>query len=174
MAKLILISLLFIIFGCQTNSRLSESQFSFGKVELITPNGEKISTFLAVTMPEQERGLSGVQPDEFSDNEGMLFFYTEEGPRYFWMPDTYFDLDLFYLDKDLKIIDIIRKLPHFKGRANPELIPRARGIWAKHVLEMKSTSEIGRKLSLGQKLEWKGSSDLKTFEKTVQEKLGQP
>lgn len=171
MAKFIFLPMLLMLFACQSGSRPSESQSTFGKVELVTPAGDKISTHLAVTLSEQEQGLSGVKPEDFGDNEGMLFFYTEAGEKYFWMPDTYFDLDLFYLDENLQITDIVRKLPHYKGRANPDLIPRARAVWARHVLEMKSSSPIASRLTLGQKLEWKGSDDLKVFEKKALQKL---
>lgn len=171
MAKFIFLSMLLMLFGCQSGSRPSESQNTFGKVDLVTPSGDKISTILAVTLNEQEQGLSGVKPEDFEDDEGMLFYYTEASEKYFWMPDTYFDLDLFYLDENLQITDIIRKLPHYKGRANPDLIPRARAIWARHVLEMKSSSPIAGKLSIGQKLEWKGQESLKDFEKNVLQKL---
>lgn len=165
MIKFVLLSLLFTLLACQT-----ESQDSFKKLELITPAGDKIKTTLAIDPDSQEIGLSGVRPGDFSEEEGLLFFYTQDDVRLFWMPDTYFDLDLFYLDKDLKIIDIIRKLPHYRGRANPELIPRARSVWSRHVLEMKSTSEIAKRLKLGDKLEWKGPLTVQELEA----KLNQP
>lgn len=171
MTKFIFLATLFILFGCQSNSRPSESQNSFGKVELVTPGGQTIHTVLSVTRAEQEQGLSGVKPEDFEDNEGMLFFNLEEEERQFWMPDTYFDLDLFYLDSDLKILDIVRKLPHYIGRANPHLIPRARSVWCKHILEMKSTSPIAQSLAVGQILQWKGSLNLKEFEEKVIQKL---
>lgn len=168
MTKFIFLGLLFILLGCQNGSRPSESQNS---VELITPAGPVIPTRLAITMKEQEQGLSGVKSEDFEETEGMLFFYLNEEERHFWMPDTYFDLDLFYLDKDLVIRDIIRKLPHYIGRANPEYIPRARGVWSRHVLEMKSTSPIAASLSIGQQLKWKGNLSLTEFEKKVTEDL---
>lgn len=122
----------------------------------MTPSGETIKTTLALTPAEQEQGLSGVKPDDFDEDEGMLFFYLVDDMKHFWMPDTYFDLDIIFLDKDLKVLDIIRKLPFYVGKANPELIPRARGVWARHALEMKATSEISKKLKAGDLLKWEG------------------
>lgn len=155
MRKLLTALLLLTLLACQ-----SESQDPLQSVQLKTPSGELIKTSLVYTPHDMEQGLSGVQPQDFSDNQGMLFFYISEQEMHFWMPDTYFDLDLFFLDKDLKISDIIRKLPHHIGRANPELIPRARGVWAKYVLEMKSTSPIASKLQIGNKLKWISSMTL--------------
>lgn len=168
MTKFIFLAVLFILLGCQNGSRPSESQNS---VQLITSTGAVIPTRLAVTMKEQEQGLSGVKSEDFEENEGMIFFYLAEDERHFWMPDTYFDLDLFFLDKDLVIRDIIRKLPHYIGRANPDYIPRARGVWSRHVLEMKSTSPIAASLAVGQQLQWKSKLSLQEFEKKVSEDL---
>ncbi len=158
MGKLLSLLLLFTLSACQSESRNSNNvQNPLKKVELITPSGETIETTVAITPAEQEQGLSGVKPEDFQDNQGMFFFYLSEDERHFWMPDTYFDLDLFYLDKDLKIIDIIRKLPFYVGRANPDSIPRARGVWCRHTLEMKATSEIAAKLKMGDVLKWRGA-----------------
>lgn len=155
MGKFLTLVLLFSLWACQ-----SESQNPLKSVELKTPTGELIKTTIAFTPKDSERGLSGVKPEDFADDEGMLFFYLADQDMHFWMPDTYFDLDLFFLDKDLKILDIIRKLPFYIGRANPELIPRARSAWGRHVLEMKASSPIAAKLKVGDQLEWKSSLSL--------------
>jgi uncharacterized membrane protein (UPF0127 family) len=165
MRKLLTLTLLFILFGCQSESRKTGSIER--AVELITPAGDSIKTTLAIDPKEQEQGLSGVKPEDYEDNQGMLFYYTDDGEKNFWMPDTYFDLDLFYLDKDLKILDIVRKLPFYVGRANSKLIPRARGVWCRHTLEMKSTSEIAQRLKIGDVLKWKGSVSLEETDALV-------
>lgn len=169
MRKLLTLSLLLVFFlSCQSESRKSDP---LKYVELVSPSGEVIETTLAVTPAEQEQGLSGVKAEDFEDNQGMLFFYTQDDEKNFWMPDTYFDLDLIYLDKDLKILDIIRKLPHYIGRANPELIPRARGVWCRHTLEMKATSPLSQKLKIGDVLKWQSKIPLEEADKKIQEKL---
>jgi uncharacterized protein len=160
MGKFLTALLLFTLLACQSESRNQ----SLKVTELVTPAGEVIRTTIALTAQDQEKGLSGVRPEDFEDNEAMLFYYFDEGDRHFWMPDTYFDLDLFYLDKDFKIVDIVRKLPHYKGRANPELIPRARGVWCRHTLEMKSGSKIASGLKVGDFLRWKNPQILQQIE----------
>ncbi|WP_408097624.1 DUF192 domain-containing protein [Peredibacter sp. HCB2-198] len=162
MRKFLTLALLLVLFSCQSVSR-----DPLKKVELVTPAGVKIDTTLAITEADQNQGLSGVKEDDFDDNQGMLFFYAEDFEKYFWMPDTYFDLDLFYMDKDLRILDIVRRAPHYVGRASPELIPRIRGVWCRHVLEMKSTSEIAKALKIGDKLEWKSSLSLQETEAKI-------
>lgn len=174
MRKFITLLLLLSMIACQSESRNPrDSQKPLKNVELITPAGESIETILAVTPKEQEQGLSGVKPEDFRDNQGLLFFYTDDGEKHFWMPDTYFDLDLIYLDKDLRIVDIVRKLPFYVGRSNPQLIPRARGVWCRHTLEMKASSKISQMLKIGDKLTWKAEDSLSKTEELVRKTMSQ-
>jgi uncharacterized protein len=149
MRKLLTLLALFTLWACQ-----SESQDPLKFLILKTPQGESIQTKLVYTPADMEQGLSGVKPEDFDDDEGMLFFYLSEEEKHFWMPDTYMDLDIFYLDKDLKILDVNRKVPHYVGRANADLIPRARPVWARHVLEMKASSPLSARLKVGDQLQW--------------------
>jgi uncharacterized membrane protein (UPF0127 family) len=145
MIKFLTLLTLFILMACEKSA------------EFKTPAGDTIKTHIVIKFSDQEKGLSGIQESDFGDDEGMLFYYPEDDEKNFWMPDTYFDLDLFYMDEHYKIIDIVRKLPHHVGRADPKSIPRARPIWCRHTLEMKASSPIGQKLKIGDKLEWKDS-----------------
>ena len=114
MRKFLTLLLLSLLCSCQ-----SESQDPLKSIKLKSPSGEEILTTLVFTPKDQEQGLSGVKNEDFSAQQGMLFFNLFDDDRNFWMPDTYFDLDLIYLDEELKVLDIIRKLPHYVGRANP-------------------------------------------------------
>lgn len=165
MLKFLTLFLLAMCLACQSESQ-SPREF-----ELLTPRGEVIETRMAVTLKEQERGLSGIQPDDFDDDEGLLFYYLQDGDRHFWMPDTYFDLDLFYLDENFKVLDVVRKLPHHKGRLNESMIPRARGVWSRHVLEMKSSSPIAAKLSVGESLKPKSPVTTEALENFARREL---
>lgn len=157
-----------LFMSCQLFSNNEQKEFS-KVIRLKTPSGDIIETQVAVTISEQSQGLSGVRPDDFDEDEAMLFWGNKDEMKNFWMPDTYFDLDLFYLDKDLKIIDIVRKLPHHIGRANTHLIPRARSVWSRHVLEMKSTSQMAQKLKIGEKLIWDNKIGLKDYQNKIKE-----
>lgn len=166
MRKLLTLLVLVSLWSCQ-----SESQDPLRKLILRTPSGDSIQTVLVYTPKDMERGLSGLKPEDFEDDEGMLFFSLSENEKQFWMPDTYFDLDIFYLDSELKILDINRKVPHYVGRANPQLIPRARTVWARHVLEMKSSSALAAKLQVGDQLQWESKLSLRETESEVLKKL---
>jgi len=169
MGKLLTLLLLLTLWACQ-----SESRNSTNSLKLKAPSGELIKTRLVYTPRDMEQGLSGTKPDQFAEDEGMLFFYMADDEKNFWMPDTYFDLDLIYLNHDLIINDIIRKLPHYTGRSNPDLIPRARNVYARHVLEMKATSPISAKLKVGDKLEWISSQSLGETTERITKELQTP
>ncbi|MEE2743065.1 MAG: DUF192 domain-containing protein, partial [Bdellovibrionota bacterium] len=98
----------------------------FDNAQIKISTGELVKIKFAITEKEQIQGLSGITKNQFKKNEGLLFFYRETGIRKFWMPNTFFDLDIFYLDKKLKVLDIVRNLPAHPGYDEPPLIPRAK------------------------------------------------
>jgi uncharacterized protein len=127
------------------------------QIELLTPQGGVLQTQLALTVESQSQGLSGVQDNDFAADQAMLFYYLEDGIREFWMPDTYFNLDIFFLDADLRVIDIERNVQAHPGMKEPPAIPRTRPIRARHVLELKSASVHARQLKIGDQIRWPGS-----------------
>jgi len=132
-------------------------------VELITPSGAVVKTSIAYTSSEKTQGLQGVRDSEFNEDQGKLFFYHTTTARSFWMPNTYFDLDIIYLDENLKVLDIVADLPHYEGN-NSSQTPRAPSIISRHVLEMKASSIISSTLKVGDILEWKSPLTLKQTE----------
>ena len=127
---------------------------------LLTPKGSRLTIKLALSKSEQTVGLSGLKPSQMSDEEGLLFYNLEDEFRRFWMPDTYFDLDIFFLDKNFKVLNIDRDVPHHPGRENNPPIARTISVFCRHVLEIKSSSKIAKEIKIGDLLEFK--SDLST------------
>src|SRR5690606_16711899 len=125
---------------------------SVRRFTLAHPSGRIVKTVLLVTHKEQEVGLSGTKDHEFAENEGALFWYQDDSLKSFWMPDTYFNLDLVFLDDTLKIIDIDRNLQAHPGRAEPPAIQFSKRVRARHVLEVKAGSEFARALNSGDQL----------------------
>lgn len=162
MRKLLTLCFLFLMASCQSGSK-DPMKYA----ELITPAGQTIKTTLAITGAEQEKGLSGTQSDDWDEDQGMLFFYLQDSELRFWMPDTYFDLDIFFLDKDLKIVDVVRKVPHFIGKTPFADIPRVRGVWARHVLELKAGSKLSDSIKVGDYLRWQSPLTLQQIESKI-------
>ena len=65
---------------------------------------------VADTPEARERGL--MFRTELEDGRGMVFVFEEEGARGFWMRDTYIPLDIAYLDRTQRIVDIQQMEPH--------------------------------------------------------------
>ncbi|MCP4911850.1 MAG: DUF192 domain-containing protein [Oligoflexia bacterium] len=123
-------------------------------------NGKKITLDIAATEEAKTKGLSGIKDKDYRNDQGLLFLYNSDGFRRFWMPDTYFDLDIFFLDKDFVVLHIERKVKHHPGRAEPPAIARTPPIFSRHVLELKAASELSQLIKKGDKLKLVGNLNL--------------
>jgi len=126
-------------------------------VEFQAAGAQKISVVLAITPEEMTQGLSNVRDNEMADDQGMLFFYLEDGARRFWMPDTYINLDIFFLSKDFVVLDVARDVPAHAGRNEPPAIAVTQTVNCRHVLELKSSSKLAKEIKQGDKLKWTSS-----------------
>lgn len=139
----------------------------FRQGTLSIPSGETIFLNLKFSEKEQTLGLSGVKASQFKDNKGAFFFYSSDGPRQFWMPDTYFNLDIIFLDKNFKILHISKNMKAHSGFQPIPPISKTPIIWARHVLEIKSSTKISKKLSTGMQLIWTSSYPLSEIESNI-------
>lgn len=128
--------------------------------QLTNPAAETITLRLALTKHEHSQGLSGIKPSNFSNDSGMLFVNDSMGKRRFWMPDTYFNLDIIFLDSNLKIVGIEKNVPFHPGLSEPPVIYRTDAYQAQFVLETKANAPFSRKLKVGDQLKWKSSTSL--------------
>jgi hypothetical protein len=151
LSLLFLLSTLGLTSGCLGKEEGSSSLDHLEKKELIVSN-EKLTIYVVHSGEDHAKGLSGIRDKDFGPKEGMLFWYKTEGVRRFWMPDTYFDLDIFFLDKDFVVIDIERDVPHHPGKSENPPIYRTREISCRHVLELRADSPYAKKIKLGHKL----------------------
>lgn len=171
MPSLLILLTLFssVLTGCQSDSghkkRTSKASFSAGKPgekiadfktykmrKMALPGGQLIKAYIAQSNAEQTQGLSGVKPEELSEEEGMLFWYDSTGPRMFWMPNTYINLEIIFLDKNFKILHISHNVPAHPGMQEPPAIARTPVIYAHYVLELKTSSPLAQNLKAGDQL----------------------
>ena len=66
--------------------------------------GERFSVELATTSKEQSLGL--MFRESMPDDHGMLFIFSIEDRRSFWMKNTRIPLDIFYFDKELRLVSV--------------------------------------------------------------------
>lgn len=138
----------------QKNTDGSTHLAQLQKTTMLLPSGKGLEIFLALRNSEQVQGLSNLRPDQLKDDQGMLFYYFAPGIRRFWMPDTYFDLDLFFINEQMVVTDIVRNLKAHPGRQEPPPIATTPPIEAFHVLELKSGSPAAQELQIGHKITW--------------------
>ena len=72
-------------------------------------NGENYKFELANTQPTREKGL--MFREKLDDDSGMLFVYSYENYRYFYMRNTFIPLDIAFLDKNLTVVSIKSMMP---------------------------------------------------------------
>ena len=65
---------------------------------------------LALTSGERAQGLSG-RPSLDTDR-AMLFVYERDGPRWFWMPDMHFPLDMVWIRADCTVAGVTADVPN--------------------------------------------------------------
>ncbi len=116
------------------------------------PSEEEIKLVIVRDLVAQTKGMSGILEANWPDGQGMFFFYEYDDIRSFWMPDTYMDLDIFFLDKEFRVIEISRSMKAYPGKTEPPAIDRTPDILCRHVLELKSSDPISKKISVGTKL----------------------
>lgn len=153
-SNILSIFILIFVTGCfsLSNAAKQSSLKSYEIRKLKLTSGQIIKAFVADDGVKQEKGLSGVK--ELDDDQGMVFVYPELMHLRFWMPDTYINLDIFFLDKDLNVLFIERNIPAHPGRAEPPAIARTANIYAQVVLELKSGTKQAKSINKGDKLQW--------------------
>lgn len=124
------------------------------------PYGNSVELKLALTKSEHTQGLSGLRPNEFKNDQGLLFVNSEMGARRFWMPDTYFNLDIIFLDQDLKIVGLEKNVPAHPGMQEPPAIKKTETYQAQFILETKAGSKFGTRLKMKDQLKFTGSTSL--------------
>jgi uncharacterized membrane protein (UPF0127 family) len=127
---------------------------------MLSPTHQKIKLHFALTKKEQLKGLSGLKSNDFNTKEGMLFVNKEMGPRKFWMPDTFFDLDIIFLDSNLKIVGIEKSVKAHPGMQEPPEIQKTETYTAQFVLETISGSSFSKNLKMGDLLKLESKTTL--------------
>lgn len=152
--KLMLFIQFIALFGSCKASSIQHLE-DYKKKTLILNSKEELTVFIAKSISQQKLGLSGVKDEDFKDHYAMLFPGDKMEVRQFWMPETFFDLDLFFLNEDFYILEVQRKLKHSPFKSYIKRPRYSKEVFCQHVLEMKSSSPLSKKLKPGMTLKWK-------------------
>ena len=80
-----------------------------GLIPLTFPNGTRILVELADTDVARARGL--MFREQLATDRGMLFVFGEPAQWVFWMKNTKVPLDIIWVGKDKRIVDIAEEVP---------------------------------------------------------------
>ena len=69
--------------------------------------------YLDIADNEQKRSYGLMNREDIKPNSGMLFIWKDSQIRNFWMKNTHFNLDLFFLNKQGEIIEIFKNAKAF-------------------------------------------------------------
>ena len=118
--------------------------FQLRQLERVTITGgrQPIDAYVADDEVKTQEGLMWVTDKDLKDSQGMIFVMPFEKIQTFWMQNTLIPLDIIYLDKDAKVVNIV----HGKPRDETTLPSTA---FALYVLELKDG--MAAKLGIGPK-----------------------
>lgn len=102
---------------------------------------------IAETADQQVKGLMFRR--SIPRNYGMLFVYTEEEIRSFWMKNTWIRLDLVFLNRNRQVVDITANVPPCTADPCPSYESK---VPAQYVLEIRGDLSRELKLKIGDTL----------------------
>ncbi len=118
------------------------------------PDNFKVKAELALTKVETEKGL--MYREVLPENEGMLFVFNEETPHYFWMKNTFVNLDMLFIGKDKTVNQAWENVPRSYAYT-PDNQVAIRGGMAKYVLELPARSITKHNIKVGSKIDFEDS-----------------
>lgn len=107
-------------------------QFHLDKLERVTLKaaGHDIPTWVMDTDPKKQEGMMWLVDKDVKDDEGMIFVFAKAAHQGFWMENTILPLDIIFISKDKKVLNIQHGKPYDQTN-----LPSAGD--AMYVLEMK-------------------------------------
>ena len=119
--------------------------------EVTFPNGTKITAVPAQTQLEVLQGLRYY--DTLAPDRGMLFIYAKPEPHPFWMYQAKFPVDIIWVDRDFKIIEMSLNTQPCNTAAHD--CPTYGGQHdSRYVLEIKAGIAAQNNLRIGDRLEF--------------------
>lgn len=75
-------------------------------VELFTASGSPNVFHVEIADTHEKQATGLMNRNYLADDGGMLFVFSNDETRYFWMENTLIPLDMVFISSDLKVIDI--------------------------------------------------------------------
>lgn len=118
---------------------------------VILPDNFNVKAELALTKAETEKGL--MYREVLPEGQGMLFVFNKETPHYFWMKNTFVNLDILFISADKTVNQAWENVPRSYAYT-PDNQVAIRGGMAKYVLELPAKSITKHKIKIGSKIDF--------------------
>ncbi len=106
--------LLAVLSACGGSEGASGADLSGFPTARILVNGVEFEVWIATSFAQQAQGLMFATEEQLLPDgtpRGMLFVFSTEATRSFWMRDTYVPLDLAYAKADGMIVEVHQLVP---------------------------------------------------------------
>ena len=139
-------------FVCFSQELQKRPQYRRQKIEFAGKAGSKVVEIeVAETPAEHAYGLMKVS--SLSANDGMIFVFSNDEIREFWMKNTWIDLDIAYVDAKKTIFEILKmKAVTSEMQTNLPIYPSKRP--ARYAIEMNAGWFKKNKISVGDKIKF--------------------
>lgn len=97
----------------------------------VSIRGERFS--IEIAADDRTRALGLMYRKAMEENHGMLFLFTDQRPRSFWMKNTRIPLDILYFDEQFKLVSMQLDVPPCRQTRCPSY---PSGLPARYVLEL--------------------------------------
>lgn len=108
---------------------------------------QQVNIEIADTEYERQTGL--MYRETMEEDQGMLFIYSNEAPRSFYMKNTYIALDLIFYDKDSTVVSFIENAVPMDETSLPSEKP------AQFILELNAGKVNQWNIEVGDKMTFK-------------------
>ena len=105
------IFLINVYFSIFAHAKTPEFEEIFCEIKINKKKQALFSLYVADTYEKRKYGL--MNREYIKSNSGMLFMWKDLEKRIFWMKNTYFDLDLFFLGKEGQVLEIFKNAKAF-------------------------------------------------------------
>ena len=140
-----------MVYGLLFSGCASVARVSADLVPVRLPDGHVIRAELAITRPQQARGL--MYRAELPEDRGMLFVFTGDETQTIWMKHMRIPLDLVFLGPDRAIRAVYPSIPPARPWDADAEIPRYTAP-ARYVLELPAGTGHRHGLDVGRVLEF--------------------
>ncbi|HEX3074497.1 MAG TPA: DUF192 domain-containing protein [Ignavibacteriales bacterium] len=125
-----------------------------GEVSFLGNDGNfKTRIDVEIADTEYKRNLGLMYRDKMEEYQGMLFIFPEEDMLAFWMKNTILTLDIIFIDRNYKIINIHKNTKPYSEQTYPA------DALAQYVVEVNAGFADAHNLQKGDKINWRAANN---------------